>query len=196
MVRFHCLFCHGYEERQGKSAGVLAIDDIGAVGPALHLARNVLQLMPEVVIYTCGSEELALELMDKIKNSRSNKLPPMVVDSRTIVRLERGKATKSEVILHFKDGGTATESFLAHKPQSVSAAAELATQLGIEMTPQGDLKADAPFFETTVKGVFVAGDSNPTMKFVNSSMFTGGTVGSALAAQVQQERWGQGKTLK
>lgn len=188
--RFHCLFCHGYEERHEASAGVLATDDIGAVPPALHLARNVLQLVPKATIYTSGSKELAQSLQDAINDSKSEKPPQMVVDSRKIVRMQRG-AKESQVILHFEDDSKVTEAFLAHKPKSESSAAALAKQLGLEMTPQGDIKADPPFYQGSEKGVFVAGDTNPTMKFVNSSMFTGCAVGSGLAAQLQAERWGQ-----
>ena len=59
-ARFHCLFCHGYEEKNVVSAGVLAVGDISAPMMSLHMARMAKRLAPKVTIYTDGAEELAL----------------------------------------------------------------------------------------------------------------------------------------
>lgn len=103
---FHCLFCHGYEERGCASSGVLAVGDLAAVGPVLHMARMARRLTPIVTIYTDGSEELFQQI--KVAMAGAD----LKLDARPIGRLIKGP-NKSEVNIEFGDGsGTKTEGFL------------------------------------------------------------------------------------
>ena len=108
VVRFHCLFCHGYEEKNVKSAGVLAVGDIANPFGALHLARMAKRLTPNVTIYTDGADELAQKTAEAAIDD------DIKVESKTISRLEKGE--QSSVIMHFKDGQTFTEGFLVSIP--------------------------------------------------------------------------------
>jgi hypothetical protein len=84
---FHCLFCHGYEERGVKSAGVLAIDDCAAAKAALLISRFANRLADEVVIYTHGNKTLTAEIEKVIAQSKlkSRTRRSITVDSRKIV---------------------------------------------------------------------------------------------------------------
>ena len=84
----------------------------------------------------------------------------------------------------------ATEGFLGHKPKS-GLKTDFAQQLGLEITPQGDVKAAPPFNQTTLRGVFAAGDISSPMKVVNNGLFTGSLAGIGVSAQLQAEKHGQ-----
>jgi len=181
---FHCLFCHGYEERFSASSGVLAVGDLANAPPALHFARNAHQLTPRgVTIYTHGQASLHDSLVSVLGPDSSIK-----VDSRVITRLEKG-AHRAEVILHFADGGRAVEGFLAHKPKC-QLSGNFAQQLGLELTPHGDLKVTPPFYQTSLPGVFTAGDTTSPMKIAPNALFTGAAAGAGAAAQLQAEALG------
>jgi len=181
---FHCLFCHGYEERFSASSGVLAVGDLANAPPAMHFARNAHQLTPNgVTIYTSGHDSLHDSLVSALGPESCIK-----VDSRVITRLEKGKH-RAEVILHFSDGNHAIEGFLAHKPKC-QLSGTFAQQLGLELTPHGDLKVTPPFYQTSLPGVFTAGDTTSPMKIAPNALFTGGAAGAGVAAQLQAEAMG------
>ena len=184
MISFHCLFCHGYEERFSPSSGVLAVGDLANGPPAMHFARNAHQLTPNgVTIYTHGHEALFESLVGALGPDSKIK-----VDNRSIARLEKGPH-RAEVILHFSDGSQAKEGFIAHKPRC-QLAGTFAQQLGLELTPQGDLKATPPFYQTSIPGVFTAGDTSSPIKIATNALFTGAAAGAGVAAQLQAESFG------
>ena len=112
----------------------------------------------------------------------------MKVDSRTISRLEKGP-DRAEVILHFNDGSQAVEGFLAHKPKC-QLSGTFAQQSGLELTPQGDLKTTPPFYQTSLKGVFSAGDVVSPIKIAPNALFTGAVAAAGVSAQLQAENLG------
>ena len=103
--RFHCLFCHGYEEKNIASAGVLAVGDISSPFVSLHMARMAKRLTPNVTIYTDGAEELAQQTTEVAVDD------DIKVESRRILRLEKG-IQGSSVEVHFDNGQKITEGFL------------------------------------------------------------------------------------
>lgn len=105
MIRFHCLFCHGFEERDSASAGVLAVGDVASVGVALHLGRMAKRIVPVVTIYTDGAEELNEQIILALNGS------DIKVDKRRITRLEPG-SEQSRVKLYLEDGSIKREGFL------------------------------------------------------------------------------------
>ena len=149
---FHCLYCHGWEEKGVPSSGMLAQGDVSNVLVALHFARQALRLSDQVTIYTNGNEKLADELTEALKAAPA----PMTVDSRTIAKLVKAPE-RTQVTLQFTDGTSKTEGFLAHKP-STKLRGDLAQQLGLDLTPMGTIVVSPPFNQTSLKGVFAAGD--------------------------------------
>ncbi|KAL3422107.1 thioredoxin reductase-like protein 1 [Phlyctema vagabunda] len=175
---YHCLFCHGYEERGAASAGVLAIGDMGNVFGSLHLARMAKRLAVKVTIYSDGDQELG----DQIKLSAGQEIE---VDNRRITRLHKGLA-KSEVVMTFEGGEQVTQAFVAHKPKT-EINGPFAQQLALELTDQGDIKTTQPFHESSVHGVFAVGDCATPLKAVSMAMSTGGLGAGGLAMQLQSE---------
>ncbi|MCJ1271571.1 hypothetical protein MMC22_011473 [Lobaria immixta] len=178
---FHCLFCHGFEERDSPSAGVLAIGDIASVGASLHLGRMAKRLAPTVTIYTNGAEDLYEQITLGLNGSE------IKVDKRRIARLEQGSEQGSEqirVILHLEDGSKIREGFLVHKPKT-ELNGPFAHQLSLELTDQGDIKTTQPFYESTVPGVFAAGDCATPLKAVTQALAMGSFGAGGLVGQLQ-----------
>jgi thioredoxin reductase len=184
-TRFHCLYCHGWEESGAESSGMLAEGDTGAVIPALHFARQGLTISKHVRLYTNGNEQLASDLNAALAAAPA----PMAVDSRKITKIEKGQQ-RSQVILRLEDGSETTEAFLAHKPK-FRLRGNLAEQLGCELTPMGTIKVSPPFNQTSVKGVFAAGDCANPMHTITQALFSGTAVGGGAPLQMQAEMWNQ-----
>ncbi|CAG8962003.1 hypothetical protein HYFRA_00014111 [Hymenoscyphus fraxineus] len=180
---FHCLYCHGWEERGAATSGVIAEGECGRAMIATHLARQALRLSKETTMYTLGDEELTSAIEADIAN-----VPQMKVDSRKVRKLVKA-LTGSEVTLHFQDGTTKTEGFLAHKPK-FELRGDLADQLGLEKQ-NGVIKVNPPFNQTSVKGIFAAGDAAHPMQTITQAMHSGTACGGGAPLQLQAETYGQ-----
>ncbi|KAF3005414.1 hypothetical protein E8E14_000324 [Neopestalotiopsis sp. 37M] len=185
---FHCLYCHGWEEIGTKSAGVLAEGDCGKWVVALHVARQALRMADAVTIYTNGNEELGKELEDALKAGPA----PMMVDTRKIAKLVKGSEGAQVALQFVGDEGNSskTEGFLAHKPKT-KLRGTLAEQLGLEITPMSTIKVNPPFNQTSVKGVFAAGDCSSPMQTVTAALHSGTCTGGGAPLQIQAETYGQ-----
>ncbi|KAL2062871.1 hypothetical protein VTL71DRAFT_5943 [Oculimacula yallundae] len=184
---FHCLFCHGYEERGAPSAGVLALDDCSPAPIALHFARFANRLAEKVTIYTHGNEHVAKDIEKALSQCKpeSKARKNITVDSRKIVKLVKG-AKGGEIEVHLEDGQKMVQGFLAHKPKG-QLSGTFAEKLGLELTPQGDIKTTPPFNETNVRGVFAGGDSAAPMKSATVALSAGAFLAAGLAAQLEAE---------
>ncbi|RYP88553.1 hypothetical protein DL769_000249 [Monosporascus sp. CRB-8-3] len=182
---FHCLFCHGWEETGAASSGILAIGDVGAVGSALHFARQTLRISRRVTIYTNGDEDLAKELTATLESAPA----PMTVDSRNIAEFVKGPKD-AEIIVHFEDATSKTEEFLAHKPKH-KLRGNLAGQLGVEVTLQNVLQMSPPFNQKNVKGVFAARGCASPMQNITGALYAGTLAGAGAPAQIQAETYNQ-----
>ncbi|KAK6214675.1 hypothetical protein LQW54_004183 [Pestalotiopsis sp. IQ-011] len=182
---FHCLYCHGWEEKGVSSVGMLGEGDTSRWVVALHFARQALRLSDTVVLYTNGDEKLGKELEDALAGAPA----PMTVDNRKITKLVKAPG-RSQVTLHFADGGSKTEGFLAHKPKT-KLRGTLAEQLGLEITPMNTIKVNPPFNQTSVKGIFAAGDCSTPMQTVTSALHSGTCTGGGAPLQIQAETYGQ-----
>lgn len=181
---FHCLFCHGFEERGAASAGVLAIAPIADAGPAIHMARGAKQLASKVTIYTDGDEALASSLSPGLLLEEKDTI---TIDSRPIAKFqkERPVDSTSDVTVHFADGSDPKrEGFLVHRPKT-EINGQLAQQLGLQLTPGGDIFTNPPFGETNIPGVFAAGDCAGPVKIVSNALFSGSCCGAGATAKLQ-----------
>ena len=78
------------------------------------------------------------------------------VDARTIRSLSKGPYA-ADVLAEFVGSSKKTEAFLVHTPMR-RVCNELTAQLSLQLTPMGDTVAEPPFYRTSVRGVFAAGD--------------------------------------
>lgn len=164
---------------------MLAEGDIANAVPALHFARQMLQMTKKAVIYTNGNEQIA----EDVNKVLAEHPCAMSVDTRKITKLVKAP-NRAEVTLHFENGTETTEGFLAHKPKS-KLRGDLAEQLGLEMTPKAIIQVNPPFNQTSVKGVFAAGDCCNMMPTVTAALYSGTAAGGGAPLQLQAERLGQ-----
>lgn len=73
-----------------------------------------------------------------------------------------------------------------HKPKT-KLNGPFAEQLGLELTPVGDIKVTQPFGETSMQGVFAVGDAVAPIKTVPVAAAGGAVASAGLAMQLQME---------
>ncbi|KAL7619652.1 hypothetical protein AAE478_010193 [Parahypoxylon ruwenzoriense] len=178
---FHCLFCHGYEDQGAASSGVLVLSPISIPAVAIRMAENAAQLSDTVTLYTNGNRDMAVQL-NPIVNSRFE------VEPRQIKRLINNTAADSATV-EFTDGSSKEEKFLVHNPQT-TIQGPLVDQLGIATTAMGDISAQAPIYQTSVRGVFAAGDCVTPYKVIPGALSSGCNAGVMASVQLQAEKYG------
>lgn len=145
---------------------------------AVHLSETAANLSKKVTIYTNGSKDLQQQLDSMLKD-------PFHVDSRTIKRLVPGK---DRITLEFTDGSHAEETFLVHNPLTTPKG-PFVQQLGVTMNQMGDVQADPPFYQTSVRGVFAAGDLITPYKVIPGAISSACNAAVAASAQLSAEKW-------
>lgn len=196
MISFHCLFCHGYEDRGATSTGVLAVQSASLAPFAIHFAETAAQLSSKVTIYTHGNQELS----DSLVTTLGSNDPRFLVDSRTISSLKVVENTENNnpvaVKFEFTDGTSATETFLVHNPFT-QVKGPFVKQLGIETTPSpvpgleiGDIAVTPPTYQTNIRGVFAAGDCITPYKVVPGAISSGCNAAVAASSQLLAEKYG------
>lgn len=193
---FHCLFCKGYEDRGAASAGVLAVAPVALptdmlVMVAVHAAANAAQLARSVTLYANGDKALAAGL-----KAAAKKQTGWTVEPRKIRRLvaaaagEGGGEGRDEcVAVEFEDGSSRKEKFLVNQPLTVPGG-PFVGQLGLATSPLGDILAEPPFHQTSVRGVFAAGDCMTPNKVVPTAIASGSNAAVGASTQLQSEKYG------
>jgi len=184
---FHCLFCHGYEQKDSPSSGVLALQSQANHFMALHQAEGASSMSQHVAIYTDGNEQLKSEITTALQSS-SKPSQQFTVDARKIERLVKGDHG-ADVIIEFADGSQKKESFLTHSPNTY-VKGPFVEQLGLKLSQTGDIDAPGPFFQTSVRGIFAAGDSVTPYKVINGAFSSGCNAAVAASAQLRAEDLG------
>lgn len=180
---YHCLFCHGYEQRGLESAGVLAIDWIASARMAMHMAHMASSLVHNVTIYTNGNETLAEELVQALSGASQYH-----VDTRAIAKISYQEGSNELVQIQFENGSDPkVEAFLAHSPRT-RVNGPFAEQLGLELTATGDYVVQPPFNATSVDGVFAAGDCTSMFKVGPRAVADGCMAGAGVSTRLQEER--------
>ena len=184
---FHCLFCHGYEDRGVSSVGILAVDDCAPPKAAMHVANYALRLGDKVTIYTNGNDATTSALSSTVSSLRpdSKSAKNITINFKKISKLIKG-SKGAEVEVLFEDGEKIVEGFLVHKPIG-KLNGNWVEQLGLEPTEQGTIKVQFPFNETSVPGVFAVGDCGTVMQAVTQAIAMGGAAAAGVAAQLEAE---------
>jgi thioredoxin reductase len=182
---FHCLFCKGYEDKGSSSSGILAVAPI-RVPQAVSMARNAAQLTGTVTIYTNGNDALATELGASFDKMTASKFS---IETRKIKRILPKPDADRGVVVEFEDGSEAKEeTFLVHHPQT-RAQGPFAEQLGLAVTPNGEIQAEYPFWGTSVPGVWAVGDCSTPYKVVASAITAGCNASVAASMELQAAKY-------
>jgi gliotoxin/aspirochlorine biosynthesis thioredoxin reductase len=109
------------------------------------------------------------------------------IEPRPIKQL---KEKAESVMVELVDGSSNEEKFLAHSPQTI-VQGPFVNQLGTALTPMGDIQAEAPIHQTSVRGVFAAGDCISPYKVIAGAISSGCNAAVAASAQLPAEKHGQ-----
>ncbi|KZM22794.1 oxidoreductase [Ascochyta rabiei] len=115
------------------------------------------------------------------------------VDSRRITcLLNNGHSYEDGVTIEFETGEPVTLGLIVHRPITVNRSQHLIDQLGIETVDPalgGHIKIVNPMFnETSVRGVFAAGDTILMMKQAAIAMAEGLEAAVGAGMQIAQEK--------
>lgn len=167
---FQCPYCHGWEV-QDRRWGYLALPNSAA-----HLTRFALQARGwsrDVVVFTGGAFELAPETRAPLEAAGIR------VETAPVARLVEGEDGLTGVEL--STGTTVPcEALFAHPPQRQ---VELVRTLGVALDEEGYVESDPMSCETSVPGVYAAGDLATRMQ---GAMF-GAAAGTRAAAAINAE---------
>lgn len=148
------------------------------------MAQNAAQLTEKVTLYTNGDDAVASELKPMVSTFIQSKFG---IEERKIKQLI---PDGDSVTVEFEDGSSKVERFLVHNPET-TAQGPFVEQLGLATNPGGDIKADGPFYGTSVPGVYAVGDCSTPYKVVPSSITSGCNAAVAVSAEIQAAKYAQ-----
>lgn len=161
----HCPYCHGWEMKDQPVAIIANGED------AAHLAALVCNLNKDVVILTNG------------KSTIEERMPVPVIE-KTILKMEEDN---DQMKITFSDGSSIYKGAAYLKVVRVDFRNALAQQLGCELQEGGAVKVDN-MFQTTVPGVFAAGDlSHPGLHQVSIAAAGGHTAAAVCNRMLSME---------
>ena len=185
--RYHCLYCHGYEDSDCESAGVIAAYGLTATAqPAAHVSHLAAQFAKSVVVYTNGSIELAQQVQD-ILHDNSN----ITIDTRPIQSLLPESNSNGDPTITLcsssdekQPSETISHRFFVHAPNTTPNVS-FAEHLGLELSPSGsDIKVNPPFNATNVPGCYAVGDVGSPFKNVTLALSAGSLAASGATMEL------------
>ncbi|KAF5851289.1 hypothetical protein GGP41_004160 [Bipolaris sorokiniana] len=183
---YQCLACDGYEQR-GSAVAILGFDNPGYA----HFVYMASALDPEsITILTNGPPKEDVKVKEAIAVAKAL---GATLDERRIVQLVNNGPTHVEgMTVRFEGGEERNFGFVVHKPATVNRAQDLIEELGVETVGEevgGHVRiVNAMFNETSVGGVFAAGDTMVAMKQVAIAMAEGLKAAAGAGIQIAQER--------
>jgi thioredoxin reductase len=160
----HCPYCHGYEVRD-KQIGVVSNGE-----HAFHIIKLVYNLSKNVTLYTNGKSTLTDEQTAKLANRNIT-----VVEDKLVEATHHNGQVKKIV---FEDGRAVVVDALFVKPNS-SQHCIIPQKLGCKLTEHGFLYVD-DFQQTTVPGIFAAGDNSTMIRAVAAAVAAGNKAGAII----------------
>ena len=162
---FLCPFCHGYEVR-GKRLGLLANGEMAA-----RMLPMIYSLSNQLTLFTNGAANLSAETRSSLKKNQVTLIEENIEalihsdEQLTAIKLANGQSLELD--------------FLFMTPQfPVQLKSTLGENLGCEKTDLGHYRVTEKN-ESTVKGVFAAGDIMTPMQSVLSAAASGTMAGAA-----------------
>lgn len=169
----HCPYCHGYEYKFGAT-GIIAN------GPmAFEYARMISNWTKKLTLFTHGTSTVDAEHTSKLKAKDIE-----IIDKEITEILHENGKMKAVV---FSDGSQHEIEALYNRPvfkQSTS----LPCDIGCEMTEHGYISVDE-FKQTSVPGIYAAGDNTTPMRSVSSAVAAGTIAATRINHAIVEERF-------
>ncbi|MCF2487629.1 NAD(P)/FAD-dependent oxidoreductase [Dyadobacter sp. CY347] len=167
----HCPYCHGYEVKNEKT-GILGNGDGG-----FEYAKMISHWTKDLTIFTNGPSELTPQQTEKISTRNIR-----IVD-KPIASLIHKNGLLEKIV--FKDQSeepiTAIYSRPAFKQHS-----EIPEQLGCALTETGLIKLET-FQQTTIPGIYAAGDNSHMARSVALAVSAGSMAGALINRELIEE---------
>lgn len=170
----HCPYCHGYETK-GEKTAILANGDA-----AMHYAMLLRQLTNSLTIFTNGPA--AFNSGDLLKLGRHD---IEIIEDR-IAGLRHDKGYIDKIIM--QDGKAYKFGVMYYRP-SFEQHCGIPRQLGCTVNEMGYIVVDE-MQQTSVAGVYAAGDCTSPMRSVAMAVATGNKAGAALNSHLAAEAFG------
>ena len=167
----HCPYCHGYEVH-GQELGVLATGDV-----AYDMVRLIQNWSSRLTLFTNGPTTLSpdqRQLIDQLN-------VPVIETELAAIEHQQGQLTN----LRFIDGSIYTLDAL-YSRVPFQQQSDLAVQIGCELTESGLVKA-SEFGQTSIPGVFAAGDTSSQLRQVAAAVTNGSKAGVWLNRELIDE---------
>lgn len=172
----YCAVCDAFFYRN-REVAVLGNSDF-----ALHEAEELRNVTPSVTIYTNGKEP---------EFSREH---PIAVNTMKIQAIEGDdlvSGLRMENDIHAQEDGVAEASFYPADGIFVAlgtaGSAEIARQMGAELTDKGNIKVNLEM-ETTIPGLFAAGDCTGGLLQVSKAVYEGSMAGISAGKYVRHKK--------
>lgn len=166
---FHCPFCHGWEMRD-QPLGVMAQGE-----RAVHLASLLCGWSDDIVVLSNGPAELSESQRAQLAGRG------ITIDERPIARVGGSDGRLDAVV--FADGSALPRSGLL-VASTLHQRNGLAQALGVAFTPPGPVPAESvavdALSQTSVPGVFAAGDVSAQTYQVAAALASGAAAGASI----------------
>ncbi|MEW5812665.1 MAG: NAD(P)/FAD-dependent oxidoreductase [Actinomycetota bacterium] len=173
---FHCPFCHGWEMRDQPLA-VLAQGE-----RAVHMATLLTGWSDDIVVLTNG----AAQLSDTDRAQLAGR--DIAVDERVITRVTGSDGQLDAVV--FDDGTTLLRRGLL-VASTLRQRSQLARALGVAFAPPGPVSEESiavdALSQTSVPGVFAAGDVSAQMPQVAAAVAGGSAAAASIVRSLMEE---------
>ena len=169
---FHCPYCHGWEVK-GEPVAIIANGD-----NAWHFAQIVSALNKDIAFLTNGPSTLSEEQTGKLRRKGFS----IIETPLSAIQKENGG-----IRIVFADGESIHRTAAYYRGDNLQYHNELARQLGCELSDAGSVVVNG-MFETSVPGVFAAGDvSHDRLHQVSMAAAGGHTAAAACNGQLCAE---------
>lgn len=169
----HCPYCHGYEFKS-EATGVLGNGEMG-----YKQAKFISHWTRDLKLYTNGKSTLTEEHMEKLENNGIH------VVEKEILELENKNGQIQNIV--FTDGEKQSLKALYASPE-VKQKSILPQELGCKFTDHGRIEVDL-FQQTTVPGVYAAGDNASMGRAISVAVSAGSLAGMMLNKEMVGEEF-------
>ncbi len=167
----HCPYCHGYEVK-ALETGVLAKGDIG-----FEFTKMISNWTNKLTLYTNGEDDLSKEQREKLETN------DIMLDKRKIQEFVHDRGNLKRVV--FKDGNH-VDLTVMYANVETKQHCDFPELLGCEFTESGLIEVNG-FQQTSIAGVYAAGDCASMFRSVALSVSSGSVAGAAINHELINE---------